>query len=115
MERKFLLFCFFVFFTIIGTANDFSTDVSTNQIETTPTLINSQAIQLTTTESHTVQFSFYNLLRGLIGIIFLIGITYLFSLNRKKISISIDFIGLVKQIVVASSVLLSATIIGIIA
>lgn len=50
-------------------------------------------------------FTFISLLRGLMGILFIIGISWLFSTNRKAISWRVVFIGITIQIILAISVL----------
>lgn len=50
-------------------------------------------------------FSFWSIFRGIIGILFLIGIAYLFSNNRRAISWRVVGIGLAFQIILAFSIL----------
>lgn len=50
-------------------------------------------------------FSFWSIFRGIIGILFLIGIAYLFSSNRRAISWKVVGIGLAIQFVLAFSIL----------
>jgi concentrative nucleoside transporter, CNT family len=50
-------------------------------------------------------FSFFSLLRGLLGLVVLLGICYLFSTNRKAISWRVVIFGLLFQLVLAIAVL----------
>lgn len=65
----------------------------------------STGIDISTTEGIESNFNFISLLRGFFGLLFLIGIAYLFSNNRKHISWKLVIIGISIQIVLAVSIL----------
>jgi CNT family concentrative nucleoside transporter len=56
-------------------------------------------------EVQSFQFNFVNILRGLLGMVVLIGIAWLFSANRKAISWKLVGVGLAIQILLAFSIL----------
>lgn len=64
-----------------------------------------QNIDVSTTDSLETNFTLMSLLRGLIGMLTLIGIAWLFSTNRKKISWRLVFIGIGIQVILAVSIL----------
>lgn len=56
-------------------------------------------------EKKTFQFNLVTLLRGLLGMVVLIGIAYIFSTNRKAVSWKVIGIGLAIQLVIAIAIL----------
>ena len=68
-------------------------------------LIAQDNISLSTTDSLETNFNLISLLRGMLGIAVLIGIAWLFSSNRKKISWRLVGIGIGIQVVLALSIL----------
>src|SRR5512147_1282686 len=50
-------------------------------------------------------FSFYSFIRGMLGLVVLIGICYIFSTNRKAISWKVVIFGLLFQFILALAVL----------
>ena len=49
--------------------------------------------------------SFIGILRGILGVVFIIGICYLFSENRKKISWKVVFTGIILQVLLGVGVI----------
>ena len=62
-------------------------------------------ISVSTTESLETNFNLISLLRGLLGMVVLIGIAWLFSSNRKKISWRLVGVGIGIQVLLALSIL----------
>ena len=62
-------------------------------------------ISISTTDSLETNFNLISLFRGLLGMVVLIGIAWLFSSNRKKVSWRLVFIGIGIQVLLALSIL----------
>ncbi len=105
MEKKLLLFSFFCFFIVLISANESFCIPDANNNRKSSFTSTYKVNQDTVLENKTAHSTFIDLIRGLVGVTFLIGITYLYSLNRKKVSFSFLLIGLSIQIIVAFSVL----------
>jgi CNT family concentrative nucleoside transporter len=76
-------------------------------------LLSQTGIDVSTTESIQTNFSLNSLLRGVLGLAFLIGLAYLFSSNRKKISWKLVGIGLSIQLLLAISILYIPWVAGV--
>ena len=68
-------------------------------------LIAQNNISVSTTDSLETNFNLVSLFRGLLGMVVLIGIAWIFSSNRKKISWRLVGIGLGIQVLLALSIL----------
>ena len=68
-------------------------------------LIGQNKISVSTTDSLETNFNLISLFRGLLGMAVLIGIAWLFSSNRKKISWRLVFVGIGIQVLLALSIL----------
>lgn len=95
--------------TIVNTEIVAENDTILNSSETTVVSTETQQLQNTNTESQTVipseGFSFQSLWRGVLGMISLILIAFLFSSNRKAINWRVAGIGLSFQLLIAIGVL----------
>ena len=69
------------------------------------TLFAQQKISVSTVDTIETNFTLISLLRGMLGIAVLIGIAWIFSTNRKKISWRLVFIGIGMQAIIAVSIL----------
>ncbi len=104
MTRIYLLFIGFLIFGLSGYAQTDSLAV----IDTLP-VVATQDIPAEATPAALYKpsegFSLQSLLRGLLGVVFLIGISYLFSANRSKINWRLVISGIIIQISIAILVL----------
>jgi len=76
-------------------------------------LLGQTGIDVSTTESIQTNFSLNSLLRGILGLAFLLGLAYLFSSNRKQISWKLVGIGLSIQLLLAVSILYIPWVAGV--
>jgi len=105
------MFCLIIFFSIQLKATDTSGVTIIDTIEQTEVLIPSNSASVDSVGSMVSDlsisqgFSINSLLRGLLGILVLIFIAYVFSENRKAISWKVIAIGLLIQLLLAVGVL----------